>query len=304
MGCDVIPSSYNNHSVDQNHLNPHLKGTLESPVLLNVEHCFITINNENLTKKEELKYKMKVVYKIINDIKYNQCFLFINNTYEGIQVIKMLKKMNVPSYYTSSKIEHKERIQLFKSLQENKVKIVVCTDVMSRGIDNIVCDLVINFDIPQSKETYVHRSGRCGRFGNKGLCVSLCNYTDYNYLYYFKYKLKLNVCDFYYICKSDHRKQDDSSVQINNIKKTHEHNEQIIDTHSCGDNNHYKNYDESGSSHNISNFQQINYNNIFKNGDIEKLRKIYENNIRNDYYEQNGAEFCFFKTYKYESTFI
>ncbi|KOB60901.1 hypothetical protein PFHG_02634 [Plasmodium falciparum HB3] len=37
--CDGIPSSYNNHSVDQNHLNPHLKGTLESPVLLNVERC-------------------------------------------------------------------------------------------------------------------------------------------------------------------------------------------------------------------------------------------------------------------------
>ncbi|KAI4841264.1 DNA helicase PSH3 [Plasmodium brasilianum] len=175
---------------------------LDSPVLLNIKHCFITINNENLNKKEELKYKMKVLLKIIKEIKFNQCFLFINNTYEGIQITKMLNKYNISSYYTSSRIEHNERIELFKNFRNNQLKIVVCTDVMSRGIDNIVCDLVINFDIPQSKETYIHRSGRCGRYGKKGLCISLCNYSDYNYLYYFKYQLKLHVHDFHYICNS------------------------------------------------------------------------------------------------------
>ncbi|CAD2098616.1 ATP-dependent RNA helicase DHH1, putative [Plasmodium vinckei brucechwatti] len=175
---------------------------LDSPILMNIKHCFITINNENMNKHEELKYKLKVLLKIIKEIKFEQCFLFINNSYEGLQITKMMKKYNIDCYYTSSKVEHNERIQSFNKLKKNKMKIVICTDVMSRGIDNIVCDLVINFDIPYSKEIYIHRSGRCGRYGNKGLCISLCNYTDYNYLYYFKYTLKLEVHDFYYLSSS------------------------------------------------------------------------------------------------------
>ncbi|VTZ69713.1 DNA helicase PSH3, putative [Plasmodium chabaudi chabaudi] len=175
---------------------------LDSPILMNIKHCFITINNENMNKHEELKYKLKVLLKIIKEIKFEQCFLFINNSYEGLQITKMMKKYNIDCYYTSSKVEHNERIQSFYKLKKNKMKIVICTDVMSRGIDNIVCDLVINFDIPYSKEIYIHRSGRCGRYGNKGLCISLCNYTDYNYLYYFKYTLKLEVYDFYYLSSS------------------------------------------------------------------------------------------------------
>ncbi|SCD22390.1 ATP-dependent RNA helicase DHH1, putative [Plasmodium ovale] len=179
-----------------------LEPLVESPVLRNIRHCFITVDDESMIKKEALRYKMKVVLKIVRDITFNQCFLFINNTYEGVQITKMLNKFGISCFYTSSKIEHAERVEHFKKFKNNKVKIVVCTDVMSRGIDNIICDLVINFDIPQSKETYIHRSGRCGRYGKKGLCISLCNYSDYSYLYYFKYQLKLEVLDFHYVCHS------------------------------------------------------------------------------------------------------
>ncbi|VUZ93149.1 DNA helicase PSH3, putative [Plasmodium vivax] len=172
---------------------------LSSPVLRNVRHCFITVDNERLSKHEELKYKMKVILKVVREIKFHLCFLFINSTYEGVQVSKMLKKHGVCCYYTSSKVEHQRRMQVFNNLRRNEVKVVVCSDVMSRGIDNIACDLVINLDIPQSKETYIHRSGRCGRYGNRGLCISLCNYSDYAYLHFYKYQLRLPVHDFCFL---------------------------------------------------------------------------------------------------------
>ncbi|ANQ05841.1 RNA helicase [Plasmodium coatneyi] len=177
----------------------HSGDVLGSPILRNVRHCFITVNNEGMNKHEELKYKMKVILKVVKEIKFHQCFLFINNTYEGVQVSKMLNKHDVSCYYTSSKVDHHERMNVFNRLKKNEVKVVVCSDVMSRGIDNIVCDLVINLDIPQNKETYIHRSGRCGRYGNRGLCISLCNYSDYNYLHYYKYQLRLPVHDFCYL---------------------------------------------------------------------------------------------------------
>ncbi|KJP85201.1 hypothetical protein AK88_05160 [Plasmodium fragile] len=172
---------------------------LGSPILRNVRHCFITVDNESMNKHEELKYKMKIILKVIKEINFHHCFLFINNTYEGVQVSKMLNKHDVSCYYTSSKLDHHERMKVFNKLKRNEMKVVVCSDVMSRGVDNIVCDLVINFDIPQNKETYIHRSGRCGRYGNRGLCISLCNYSDYAYLHFFKYQLRLPVHDFCYV---------------------------------------------------------------------------------------------------------
>ncbi|CRG98459.1 RNA helicase, putative [Plasmodium relictum] len=275
-----------------------------SPVLLNIKHCFITINNENLNKKEELKYKMKVLLKIINEIKFNQCFLFINNTYEGIQITKMLNKFDISSYYTSSKIEHNERIEHFKNFQSNKIKIVVCTDVMSRGIDNIICDLVINFDIPQSKETYIHRSGRCGRYGKKGLCISLCNYSDYNYLYYFKYQLKLEVYDFYYICNSLRKKENENqntSININLTKPNNsikcisdENSESNYNNNNClneyNENENFHMNDEDMNSNEYYHDKNILYNgntkyinnlNSCEQQEKEKLEKIHEYKKKN-----------------------
>eukprot|EP00366_Plasmodium_knowlesi_P000111 XP_002257608.1 RNA helicase, putative [Plasmodium knowlesi strain H] len=203
---------------------------LGSPILRNVRHCFITVNNEGMNKHEELKYKMKVILKVVKEIKFHQCFLFINNTYEGVQVSKVLKKHEVSCYYTSSKVDHQERMNVFHRLKRNEVKVVVCSDVMSRGIDNIVCDLVINLDIPQNKETYIHRSGRCGRYGNRGLCISLCNYSDYAYLYYFKYQLRLPVHDFCYLRREQEFSQGANQLVEGSNELVEDTNELVEDT--------------------------------------------------------------------------
>src|SRR5690606_30534085 len=69
------------------------------------------------------------------------------------------------------------RRNVHKDFIDNKVRLLIATDVIARGLDIHGINLVINFDMPDSLETYIHRVGRSGRYGKKGVAISLilCN---------------------------------------------------------------------------------------------------------------------------------
>ena len=75
-----------------------------------------------------------------------------------------------------------ERQEALNDFKKGKVNILIATDVASRGIDIKELDAVINFDIPNIPETYVHRIGRTGRAGNKGVSYSLCSADEKKYV--------------------------------------------------------------------------------------------------------------------------
>jgi superfamily II DNA/RNA helicase len=77
----------------------------------------------------------------------------------------------------SASRSQEDRLRAFTALQQGKIKALIATDVASRGLDIEGVDLVINFDIPKDKDTYVHRVGRTGRFGSAGKALSIC-YLD------------------------------------------------------------------------------------------------------------------------------
>ncbi len=69
-----------------------------------------------------------------------------------------------------------------KSFKEGHTRILLSTDLLSRGIDIQQLSLVINFDLPKSKETYIHRIGRSGRYGRKGIAINLVTDRDIQYM--------------------------------------------------------------------------------------------------------------------------
>ena len=71
--------------------------------------------------------------------------------------------------------ERKLRMQEFK---RGKTRILLSTDLLSRGIDIQQLSLVINFDLPKSKEVYIHRIGRSGRYGRKGVAINFVSERD------------------------------------------------------------------------------------------------------------------------------
>lgn len=65
-----------------------------------------------------------------------------------------------------------DRLKIYQGFKEGKYRIMVSTDLLGRGIDVEKINIVINFDMPAESDQYLHRVGRAGRFGTKGLSVS------------------------------------------------------------------------------------------------------------------------------------
>ena len=63
---------------------------------------------------------------------------------------------------------------MIRSLRFLNVKVMLSTDISSRGLDILNVNLVVNYEIPMNRETYIHRTGRAGRFGTPGIAVTLC----------------------------------------------------------------------------------------------------------------------------------
>merc|ERR1712008_481319 len=85
---------------------------------------------------------------------------------------KLLQECNFPSVAIHARIEQAERIELYQSFKDFKHRILVSTDIWGRGIDIERVNIVINYDMPEVSDTYLHRVGRAGRFGTKGLAIT------------------------------------------------------------------------------------------------------------------------------------
>jgi len=69
-------------------------------------------------------------------------------------------------------METKARLKVYNEFKEARFRIMVSTDLLGRGIDIEKINIVINFDMPSESDQYLHRVGRAGRFGTKGLSIS------------------------------------------------------------------------------------------------------------------------------------
>jgi ATP-dependent RNA helicase UAP56/SUB2 len=79
---------------------------------------------------------------------------------------------NFPSICIHSGMSQEERLTRYKGFKEGHKRILVATDLVGRGIDIERVNIVINYDMPDSADTYLHRVGRAGRFGTKGLAIT------------------------------------------------------------------------------------------------------------------------------------
>jgi superfamily II DNA/RNA helicase len=94
------------------------------------------------------------------------------------EISRELKKAGYPASGISSNLEQDQREELLRKFRARTVRILVATDVMSRGIDIKEINMVINFDVPHDAEDYVHRVGRTARANTKGEAFTLVNDKD------------------------------------------------------------------------------------------------------------------------------
>merc|ERR1719327_1017300 len=74
-----------------------------------------------------------------------------------------------------SDLTQEQRIKIYDGFKELKHRILVATEIFGRGIDIEKINIVLNYDMPGDSDAYLHRVGRAGRFGTKGLAISFCS---------------------------------------------------------------------------------------------------------------------------------
>jgi len=121
-----------------------------------------------LTEKE----KNRKLNDLLDALEFNQVVIFVKSVQRAVALDKLLVECNFPSISVHSGLEQEERINRYKQFKDFQKRILVATDLFGRGIDIERVNIVINYDMPEDSDSYLHRVGRAGRFGTKGLALT------------------------------------------------------------------------------------------------------------------------------------
>lgn len=124
-------------------------------------------------KMEESK-KNRKLNDLLDTLQFNQVIIFVKSVQRAIALDKLLQECSFPSVAVHSNLKQEERIERYKQFKEFNKRIMVATDLFGRGIDIEKVNVVINYDMPADSDSYLHRVGRAGRFGTKGLAITFC----------------------------------------------------------------------------------------------------------------------------------
>ncbi|URE38633.1 DEAD-box ATP-dependent RNA helicase [Musa troglodytarum] len=126
---------------------------------------------QHYIKLTELE-KNRKLNDLLDALDFNQVVIFVKSVSRAAELNKLLVECNFPSICIHSGMSQEERLTRYKNFKEGLKRILVATDLVGRGIDIERVNIVINYDMPDSADTYLHRVGRAGRFGTKGLAIT------------------------------------------------------------------------------------------------------------------------------------
>jgi ATP-dependent RNA helicase UAP56/SUB2 len=121
--------------------------------------------------------KNRKLVDLLDSLEFNQLVIFVKSVERAKELNRLLQDCNFPSIALYGGLAQDKRIELYRKFKDFQARILVGTDLLGRGIDVERVNVVINYDMPSEADTYLHRVGRAGRFGTKGLAVSFLS-TD------------------------------------------------------------------------------------------------------------------------------
>eukprot|EP01123_Difflugia_compressa_P011841 TRINITY_DN4858_c0_g1_i3.p1 TRINITY_DN4858_c0_g1~~TRINITY_DN4858_c0_g1_i3.p1 ORF type:complete len:453 (+),score=98.03 TRINITY_DN4858_c0_g1_i3:86-1360(+) len=120
----------------------------------------------------EEKEKNRKLVDLLDGLEFNQVIIFVKSVERANVLNKLLISENFPSICTYGRLEQDQRIDKYKQFKKFNTSIMRTTNLMGRGVDFERVNLVINYDMAPTEDAYLHRVGRAGRFGTKGLAIS------------------------------------------------------------------------------------------------------------------------------------
>ncbi|KAL1406361.1 DExD/H-box ATP-dependent RNA helicase dhh1 [Vanrija albida] len=131
----------------------------------------------------EERQKVHCLNTLFSKLQINQSIIFCNSTNRVELLAKKITELGYSCFYSHAKMLQSHRNRVFHDFRQGMTRNLVCSDLLTRGIDIQAVNVVINFDFPRTAESYLHRIGRSGRFGHLGLAISLLTYEDRQNLY-------------------------------------------------------------------------------------------------------------------------
>ncbi|WLF77131.1 DExD/H-box ATP-dependent RNA helicase dhh1 [Lodderomyces elongisporus] len=141
----------------------------------------------------EERQKLHCLNTLFSKLQINQSIIFCNSTNRVELLAKKITELGYSCYYSHAKMPQQARNKVFHEFRQGKVRNLVCSDLLTRGIDIQAVNVVINFDFPKTAETYLHRIGRSGRFGHLGLAINLMSWNDRYSLYKIEQELGTEI---------------------------------------------------------------------------------------------------------------
>ena len=124
------------------------------------------------------QWKIEVICDLYSTLTVTQCVIFCNTIKKVEWVSRTMTDKDFVVSAIHGEMTQEDRNKIMKSFRSGASRILVTTDLLARGIDVQQVSLVINYDLPNNKENYIHRIGRSGRFGRKGVAINLVTTND------------------------------------------------------------------------------------------------------------------------------
>ncbi len=129
---------------------------------------------------DDKSHKEKLLAALLQDSVYEKALVFSNTRIQADQLGGFLRYHQLRTGVLHGDMTQEERNHVVSLFSEGKVSVLVASDIAARGLDVKDIDMVFNFDLPRSADDYIHRIGRTGRAGRRGLAISFITANDWN----------------------------------------------------------------------------------------------------------------------------
>lgn len=167
---------------------------LQDPLVIKIEE---EENNIELINQRayalEPEQKGPLLRHLITSQDMSQVLIFTSTIHQADNVVKKLNKNNIKARAIHGKKSQNERIEALNSFKKGRLRVLVATDLLSRGIDIQFLPFVINYELPRSPKDYVHRIGRTGRAENPGEAITFVTKEDEHHFKVIQKKMKKKV---------------------------------------------------------------------------------------------------------------
>jgi translation initiation factor 4A len=175
-------------------IQPIINKIMRNPVKITMKAEMLTLEgiSQFFVAVEDDRQKYLILKDIFSAISLSQCIIYCNSVKRVADLYEAMSEDVFPVCCVHSNMDTKDREHAFNEFQNGSCRVLISSNVTARGIDIQQVSTVINFDIPKDVHTYLHRIGRSGRWGRKGVGINFVTRRDIP---------KLKEIEEYYACQ-------------------------------------------------------------------------------------------------------